>query len=241
MYTPHLLSRRAFSISTLSIEHHASSWNSTAEYDQLVALEWAKVLRDARTRIWDGTYYRVLNPSAFLEEKEPAPVLLGTIPFRYIATFPSLSQAHSRLALDPLNHLSTIALIRTTDDLYVFGVRSRSGALDLIGGGAQRDEMVIDSGADLERNLYKEIFEETGLSKTEVRDLAGVGVVLSGTSNVLIVGHARLQVDSDEVQRRFEQRTDNEMSRLVLVADKKVRQFLMQMRDYRSHLAQLDW
>jgi hypothetical protein len=241
MYTAQVLSRRLFTMSELSIEHRDSAWSSTAEYDERVRLEWEEILHHAKTRVWDGTYYRVLNPSVFEEEKGPGAILLGTIGYRYVATFPSLSQEHARFALDPLNHLSTVGLIRTTDNLYVFGVRNRNGAVDLIGGGVQCDEIEIQTGADLEKNLQKEILEETGLNNEDIENLAGIGTVLSSTSNVLIVGHAQLKMTSAEVQRRFQQRTDDEMDRLVFVADEKVREFLMQMSDYRNLLVQLDW
>lgn len=241
MYTPQVLSKRPFTISKLWIEHDDSAWNTTVEFDELVQLKWKEVLRDARTRVWDGTYYRVLNPHVFREEKQHMPILLGTIAYRYIATFPSLFQVHSRFALDPPNHLSTVALIRTTDNLNVFGVRNLNGVVDLVGGGAQRDEIEINCGADLEKNLYKEIFEEIGLNHEDIEYLAGIGTVASSTSNVLIVGHAQLKLNSAEVQRKFQQRTDDEMSGLVFVPDDRVREFLMQMRDYRSLLAQLDW
>ena len=240
MYTPRLLSTRLFSISNLRIENRDAVWRSTPEYDELVQLEWKDILRRARTRVWDGTYYRVLNPSVF-EGNEPSPILLGTIAYRYIATFPSLSQEHSRFNLDPLNHLSTVALIRTTDDLYVFGVRKRNGTVDLIGGGVQSDEIEIHSGADLETNLHKEIFEEAGLNRADIEDLPGIGIVLSGTSNVLIVGYSQLTVNSAEVQKRFEQRTDDEINRLVFVSANKAREFLIQMSDYRRLLTQLEW
>ena len=153
MFTPRVLSRRSFPISNLCIEHRDSAWRSTLEYDELVQLEWNNILRRAKTRVWDGVYYRVLNPDALAQENQPSPILLGTVAYRYVATFPSLSHEHSRLALDPFSHLSTVALIRTADDLYVFGVRKQNGVVDLIGGGAQRDEVEIQTGTDLERNL----------------------------------------------------------------------------------------
>jgi len=241
MYAAKALSRRRFTISELLVEHCDSAWSSTAEYDERVRAEWGNLLHHTTTRLWDGTYYRVLNPEIFNEGRWSGPILLGTIAYRYIATFPSLSREHARLELDPLNHLSTVGLIRTTDRLYVFGVRRRPGAVDLIGGGVQSDEFEIQSGADLEKNLYKEILEETGLNQEDIGKLVGIGVVVSSTSNVLVAGHAQLKVDSVEVARRFQQRTEDEMERLIFVADEGVREFLTQMNDYRNLLPQLDW
>lgn len=239
MYAAQILSKRSFAISDLPIEHLDSVWNSTPEYDERVRAEWENVQHQTTTRVWDGTYYRVLDPDVF--ENGSGPIFLGTVAYRYIATFPVLSQEHSRLALNPLNHLSTVGLIRTADNLYVFGVRSRNGAVDLIGGGVQSDEIEILRGADLEKNLYKEIREETGLDYDEFESLKGIGIVLSTTSNVLIISHAQLTLNSAEVTRKFQQRTEDEMERLIFVAGEDVREFLMQMTDYRKLLVHLDW
>lgn len=179
MYAPSVLSPRSFGISSLEIVSVESAWRSNARYDELVRGEWEAIVRESVDNVWDGTYYRVQNPRAFVQDDAISPICLGTIPYRYIATFPRLSEEHTRSALEPLNHLSTIALLRTTDNEYVFGIRSRTGVLELIGGGAQRDELEINSGADTEKNLYKEAFEEGGLKETDFDDLAGAGVVIS--------------------------------------------------------------
>lgn len=240
MYTPQVLSRRSFSIAKLLLSQSDSAWKSTALYDELVQLRWDDLVRNTKTRVWDGTYYRVLNPEAF-QNNLATPILLGSIPYRYIATFPFLAQQHASFALDPLNHLSTIALIRTADRFYVFGIRTRSGTVDLIGGGAQYAEMPILSGVDLEENLCKELSEETGLEPADVDDLAGIGVLLSSTSNVLVVGRVHLRLNSVDVERRFQHRRDDEMNRLLFVDQAKVRKFLSEMHDYRTLLAELEW
>lgn len=239
MYAAQVLSKRPFAISDLPIEHRDSVWSGTPEYEERVRAEWKNVQHQTTSHVWDGTYYRVLDPVVF--ENRSGPILLGTVAYRYIATFPSLSQEHSRLALDPLNHLSTVGLIRTADNLYLFGVRSRNGSIDLIGGGVQSDEIEILRGADLEKNLYKEIREETGLNYDDVESLMGIGTVISTTSNVLIISHAQLTLTSAEVTRKFEQRTEDEMERLIFVAGEDVREFLMPMSDYRNLIVQLDW
>ena len=67
-----------------------------------------------------------------------------------------------------------------------------------------------------------------------------MGVVVSSTSNVLIVAHAQLKVTSAEVEKNFHLRTDEEMKRLVFVSAPKLREFLMEMNDYRRLLAQFE-
>lgn len=191
------------------------------------------MLIGAKQPIWDGTYYRALN-AAELETGATAAIMqLGIVRYRYIATFPVLHLHHSRCALDPLYHLSTIALIRTLDDHYLFGKRASSGQVDLIGGGVQRDEMVISSGADIERNLYKEMNEEIGICDKDVVEMSGIGILLSGTSNVLVVGDVRVGLSRADAVLRFEQRTENEMAELVFVPADRLKVFLQSMDDYR--------
>jgi len=241
MYAPSVVSSRSFALSSLKIVCAESQWSSSARYDELVRSEWEAIVRESTAHIWDGRYYRVQNPDAFARDSALFPICLGTIAYRYIATFPRLFDEHAGLALEPLNHLSTIALIRTADNRYVFGVRNRTGLLELIGGGAQCDELEIHSGADLEKNLYKEAFEEAGLNEADFNDLAGAGVVTSSTSNILIVAHAKLNLDSDEVRRKFELRSEDEMNRLVFIPSENVRSLLKGMHDYRNLISLLEW
>lgn len=79
--------------------------------------------------------------------------------YGYIATFPELNKHHSKHHLDPLNHLSTVALIRTQDDHYLFGRRVRNGSVD---------EISVSCGADIERNLHKEFNEEVGIGRGNI-------------------------------------------------------------------------
>jgi predicted NUDIX family phosphoesterase len=156
-----------------------------------------------------------------------------------VSTFPKLHQQHADHELEPFHHLSTIALIRTLDGHYLFGRRSRNGEVDLIGGGVQCDELAVTCGADLERNLFKEIHEEVGIREDDIEQLAGIGILLSGTSNVLIVAHANLALTRAEAAARFAMRTDNEMSEPVFVRECELCPMLRAMSDYRRLIPEL--
>jgi 8-oxo-dGTP pyrophosphatase MutT (NUDIX family) len=188
----------------------------------------------SKNTIWDGTYYRVVNASQLETRSEVGLMQLGTIRYRYIATFPTLHRHHARCGLDPLYHLSTTALIRTIDGYYLFGKRARNGSIDLIGGGAHADELMISGGPNIEQNLYKEIHEEVGIWEDEIEELAGIGIVFSGTSNVLVIGHARAGLSKADAIARFGQRTENEMTEPIFVHEDKLRGFLRDMTRYRK-------
>jgi hypothetical protein len=239
MFNPRVFSRRRFIIAKIAVQICHGEWLPIPEYDALVAAEWERMIAHDDSSIWDGAYYRVLN-LAQLEEGEARETLrLGTIRYRYIATFSALRDHHATHRLDPLNHLSTISLLQTNDGFYVFRLRVRNGSKDLIGGGVQPDELAISSGVDIERNLYKEIREEVGIAKCDIRDLVGIGIVYSSISNVLLIGHATTNLSTSEVQDCFGRRTDQEMAAAVFIPGDQLRSFLESMSDYRTLIPRL--
>lgn len=235
MLLPRTISKTGFKIGELAVSVCPDEWTPPSAYGALVNAAWDGLLAHATQQIWDGTYYRVLAVQDF----DRGTIRLGTIRYRYIATFPALHQHHARLQLEPLHHLSTIALVRTRDAYYLLGRRAGNGKTDLIGGGVQADELEIASGADIERNLLKEIHEETGLNSSEIDHLEGIGILLSGTSNVLIVGHANVGLTKAEAIARFALRTDEEMSEPVFIPEGELDSALHAMTDYRPLISEL--
>jgi 8-oxo-dGTP pyrophosphatase MutT (NUDIX family) len=193
----------------------------------------------ASFRIWDGLFYRVTNAEALEKRDDLIHFVLGTISYRYIATYRQLDAQHASHALDPLYHLSTAALIRTSDNWYVFGRRSRNGSIDLIGGGVQQDELEVTTGADLERNLVKEIREETGIGHADLCAVQGLGVLLSSTSNVLALAKVDLKITKREVELAFGKREEDEMAEPVFVQQDEIGSFLRSLTDYRTLLPSL--
>jgi 8-oxo-dGTP pyrophosphatase MutT (NUDIX family) len=123
----------------------------------------------------------------------------------------------------------------------LFGRRSRNGTIDLIGGGVQSDESAVESGSDIEANLRKEIFEELGIRSAQIQDVRGIGVLLSTTSNVLVIAAVDLDLSIKEVAAQFANRTDDDMSDLVGVNEDDLSAFLRNMPDYRTLISELQW
>ncbi|PKU22676.1 NUDIX hydrolase [Telmatospirillum siberiense] len=234
MFTPRILRKERFSIADIAVTVQDHEWVAPPEYERIVEAEWRKRISEATYPIWDGTYYRVMNIADSENSRSPPMFRLGTIRYRYVATLPALYQEHRKCRLEALYHLSTIALIQTTDDYYLFGKRTGNGTIDLIGGGVQKDELAVSNGSDIEQNLFKEIREEVGIPANAVESMSGIGILLSGTSNVLIVGHARVRLSKTDAELRFAQREDDEMAAPVFVPKDKLRAFLEDMSDYRK-------
>jgi 8-oxo-dGTP pyrophosphatase MutT (NUDIX family) len=239
MLTPRVLRKEPFSIADINVEVQDHEWTATPEYERIVGAAWEKRISETKYPLWDGTYYRVMNIAEACIPASTPMFRLGTIRYRYIATFPALCQEHKKRRLEALYHLSTIALIQTTDDYYLFGKRTRNGAIDIIGGGVQKDELAVSTGADIERNLFKEIREEIGIPANAIERMNGIGILLSGTTNVLVVGHACLRLSKADAELRFAERGDNEMATPIFVPQDKLRAFLGDMPDYRNLIPDL--
>ena len=234
MYTPYILCRPLLPFREIHIQLCGDVWTASAEYDALVESVWAKMKLEQP--LWDGNYYRVVDPT---ELSGGAIVRLGTIPYRYVATYRALHDQHTRHGLKALYHLSTAALIRTSDGFYVFGKRARNGTVDLLGGGVQPEELAVTCGADIEENLYKEILEEAGVCRSDVQKLTGTGAVVSATSNVILMALVQMKIGCSEMDARFSRRTEDEMAELVFVPEMDLERYLDEMTDYRKLIADL--
>jgi len=239
MFEPAILLKGPFRIADSTVEIVDHVWQSNPDYDLAVAAEWEVRTRRAAElgdHLWDGTAYRVANPDAWTM---PPRLQLGTISYRYFATYRRLQDAYRAAGLDPFNHLSIAALIRTSDDFYLFGRRRVRGNVDLIGGGVQPDEMTVATGDDLEKCLFKELREETGIPASAVTALTGLGVVLSGSSNILIIGHATLSLTRAQAEAAFAHREEDEMGALEVVPAAELNAYLRCLPDYRVLVADL--
>ena len=231
VFTPRILVKRRFSFSDIGIEILNQKWIPNPAYDAEVNTAWRK--KEQKVTAWDGTHYRVTNVSELEGNSGPLLLRLGTIPYRYIGTLSELKKHYKESGSGPLNHLSTAAIIRTTDGYYLFGKRSGNGSIDLIGGGVQQDELEVVSGVDLERNMYKEMEEESGIQKQDVQEMTGVGILFSFTSNILIIAHAQLTLTKQEAEKVFVHKKDDEMEDLVFIPEAELAAFLRRMSSYR--------
>lgn len=242
MYPAKTLFNKKFSASDIQIELlPTNKWTANSVYDEQVMEVWKEkelLAKEDGVKIWDGTYYRVTNIPD-IELKGNLILRLGTIPYRYIATVSNLKDLFRENNLEPLSHLSTAAIIRTSEGKYLFGKRSRNEMIDLIGGGVQQDELEVHSGADLERNLLKEVVEEAGIEQVHIESIQGIGIVHSVTSNIIIISLIQLKLSQEETGEVFKRRRDNEMSELMYVPENKISSFLKDMPSYRPLIADL--
>lgn len=227
MFTPRVL-RKGFVFADIAIELLDEEWTATEDYDRAVDEAWRDKLAQARHPLWDGLHYRLADIGDFSIFR------LGTVRYRYVATYSRLDALHASLGLAPFHHLTTFALPQTIEGDYAFGRRASNGEIDFIGGGVQKDEIAVSRGADLEANLFKEMEEEIGIPRDAVAGVTGLGIIMSGNSNILMASHVALRLSRSELEDRFARRPDEEMSELVFVPPGELRSFLGGLPGYRS-------
>lgn len=242
MFEPRTILKKEFPLSDVAIAVEDREWCPDPEYDLRASEAWAERMQYEAKRngqVWDGINYRVANVTELDGARGPISLRLGRIRYRYIATFRTLFALHRAHGLEPLHHLSTAAMIRTSDGWYVFGRRRVDGSIDLIGGGAQADELPIATGADLEANLVKEIREETGLDAEHLQRQIAIGILRSQTSNILIISRVETSLARDAIEEAFAGREDDEMARLEYVPQTGIGAYLLNLGGYRPLIPNL--
>lgn len=238
MYEPRILLKGPFALDAFELVRTGAAWRGDDTYEALVGPIWEERLAAAAARdhhLWDGMHYRVAD----IEEVTAGPRLrLDTIAYRYLVSLRHLWDEHVARCHAPYHHISTAALIRTADGFYIFGKRKVNGTVDLIGGAFQPDDVLGDA-ANFASNTLKEIREETGIGRDALSALTGLGIVMSTTSNVLVIAGVETALTRDGVRAAFAHREDDEMAEPVFVPASDVRDYLRSLGDYRVQVAEL--
>lgn len=238
---PKILSDKPFKDNTYTIVHTASSLKLEDIDKTLISANWQKFLKKAESKgskQWDGTFYRMENIQDIVSGSKQ--LTFSTIKFsqvRGIKDDPSLATKFRA------NNTGTNSLIRTADGYFIFGVRNSNSMskskVDLIGGGLQKSELPVNNFSDVFKNEFKEIYEETGLTKEDITGMKGIGIVQSGKSNVLFAFFTQLNKTKSEVQEIFSKNNDDEMSELEFVEENVLTEYLKDKGDYRPLTAEL--
>lgn len=205
-------------IESFEVVFSNSSLNLSA-YENTLTGYWNDVIEDsnkAGIEVWDGLYYRLENIDELINGAMQ--LQLSTVPYSTVRSLIKLKQSHNTLDSSYFSyHINTGALISTSDDLFVFGQKTRlSGTqfIDLIGGGLQKDELTVKQVADIKNNILKEAFEEANISSSMIDWVNLNSFVLTNTMSVIILFNIKLNVDKSQLLKAFESRVENELSGL---------------------------
>lgn len=191
-------------------------------------------------RVWDAPHYRLNNIAEV--SSGSCRLELSVVMF---STVKSLIEIRRHCPLpDSYNsyHLNVGALIKTSDNFYLFGARSNTAyanKTDIIGGGLQVDELPIASGNDIRKTLFKEMQEEANISETQVVSSEVMGILLSSSTGLIILFDVCLNSAKAELVSRFVTRSDQEMADLIFVPATELVSFLEGLHDYRKLIPKL--
>lgn len=241
MNNPKILSDKPFKEDTYTIVHTKSSLKLNNLERKLVEANWQIFLKKAKSKgfqPWDGTYYRMENIQDIISGSKV--LTLSTIKFSQVRGIKDDPRLSSKFRA---NNISTTSLIRTADGYFIFGVRNSNSMskskVDLIGGGLQESELVVNNFSDVFKNEIKEIKEETGLAEKDITSLEGIEIVQTIRSNVLFIFLTKLNKSKDAVEKIFSKNIDDEMSELKFIQEKELEEYLEDLGDYRSLVAEL--
>lgn len=232
---PKVLSNKPFKEDTYTIVHTQSSLKLNGVDNKHVDENWKVFLEKSRARggkPFNGAFYRIENIQDIVsgcKELQFSTITYSQV--RGIKDDPYLSSKFTA------NNISTASLIKTIDGYFIFGIRGsssmRTSRIDLIGGGLQESELVVNTFSDIFKNEVKEIREEVGLIEDDIRDMYGIGILQSSGSNVLFTFFTQLNRSKDEVKEIFFKNNDDEMEDLDFVEEGMLKEYLKDKGDYR--------
>lgn len=239
-----ILYSNIFQKDTFQIKKIDSTLNLTPEQKDNVNTNWESFVEEANKKgnqPWDGTYYRLENVDQLKNNTKE--LIFSTIKYSQIRGLTHNVDLSTLTKDSQPNHISTGSLIQTTDGYFIFGERNKNtmsnSSIDFIGGGLQPDELEVDSCADIFENMFKEMKEETGIKKSNVSRITGIGITLSSKYNVIFIFYTLLNITRDTALEIFRSDNDNEMNDLIFVEEVKLEEFLKDKGSYRPLVTEL--
>jgi predicted NUDIX family phosphoesterase len=125
--------------------------------------------------------------------------------------------------------------VRTIDGYFIFakkGERSYSKTkIDFIGG--ILENLDITTGKQLLEEGLRELNEEIGISSKQIEDTYFIGMVLSDTTNIMIVTNTILNISSKKVRDIFNKLSDSELSDLIFIKKSDIKDYLQKLSGYK--------
>jgi hypothetical protein len=233
--------KRKFDLDSITVHYNPTSpWQPDPEIRAKSDALWEQKLQKYKEQgipAWDGDFYRLDNLEQVknLRPDEPIHLEMSVIKYRYVNTIRDFMDYYDTHPEAWTNYLSVAAMIKTVDNYWVLGLRGKSvhsQKYDMIGGGMHRNELEINNGADIYRNLLKEFREEAGILPEMVANATGVGLIHSTVSNVLLIAKVELNKTKEELIQIFENRLEDEMQSLVFVKEKDLAEYIQNMPGY---------
>jgi 8-oxo-dGTP pyrophosphatase MutT (NUDIX family) len=159
-----------------AVFHYQTREKFSENYLREREIVWQKHLdkaKNAGKSVWNGIIYTLED--IIQTDEQNLHLVLGTCEFKDIVfrINKGVSQIIEKYGISHINKYITLDCIPVTNDgKFIFGIRGKttnvaSGSIGLIGGTANKDEMLIKSEKDLSSFMIMEIEEETNIKVQE--------------------------------------------------------------------------
>lgn len=202
--------------------------------------EFVQERQQAGVKCWDAELYRL---ERLVPDGRTISLELGSIRVMHVLIgAPLVRQRNLGEEYWPKN-LFTCGLLRTIEGSYIFaklsGKTVGNRSIDLVGGALSRDEIQLRSGLDLETALYREFKEELNLGKELITRSEFIGAIRTGALSVGLIFRCYLNCSVDDLQRRFKECNDGEISELIIVEENRLLEFLHSKDSYLPTVGEL--
>lgn len=214
-----LFSDRNFSNRDLSFNHLAEDSRPIYSYTNEIDAIWLRNLSE-NPKLYNGSCMEIIELR--IGEK----LEIDYSPIRY-KTFLGLREILPQKGINPPPKIAAVgALIHNNDD-YFFG-NSDDNDLKLIGGIIEPKEKDFS----IENELKREVFEEINIKPKDISLQNGLIIIEAYKTINLFIFNARLEMDTNELLEKFEQRSDDEITSLKIIPIKDIKERLWQTSRY---------
>lgn len=242
MIKPSILIKGPFNRANVNVSYNpVSNRKKDPELEKKVEAMWIKMQNEAKKNgklIYNGGSYR-LNGYEIKNGK----LMIEVSKFKYSTRRPirEFEDKLERLGPDYYSKgLATGGYIKTADDWYVFGIRSgktmENNSEDFIGG-------VLDAIDLSKMHIFdhnnSEIKEELNISMSSIKDVSLLGLVSTGTCNIIMVLFSNLTLTKKDVRDCFTKEGNIEMRDLRFVRAHELEKYMYSLGGYKPEAFRL--
>lgn len=225
-----------FDENNLEVLSDGKLFSSFLEFEKIKNNKWKELSHQIKKdggKLWNGSVYRL---SKITQSKNKYCLHLSIIDFKTHYATPSAIDLFKRRPFEERpNGIYSSAYIRTSEGLLVLGKRQKKGVvtraeISLIGGSISPDERKISSIKDFYESFFKELKEETNISKNAVKMISGLGIYISDTFRIGVFLVADLFLSQKETQDTIS--LNDEHKELIFLTEQETQKIL---DDSRTH------
>lgn len=244
MIQPRILIKGDFTSKNIEITTNLISNRAISDdVEKRIDTVWQETIENAKKNnqlIFDGESFRL---DSYIVDAGILKLELSKFKYKVRSSLNKLKNELEKLGEEYYcNGLAIGGIIKTKDNKFVFGRRSgntiTNNSEDFIGGILEPD--VIKDAEDLFKYNKQEILEEIGLNENHIISQKLIALVLSPSTNIIMLTFTKLNIDSDEIKNIFEQSNDKfEMSELVFIEEDKLIEYLHNLGGYKVAVVKL--